>query len=66
MSQGNRWIGQVMIPLSSLCGGLLATNEYNRVYEAVSRGTETQGKELVKAIVNALARASRDRRSTHE
>lgn len=55
-----------MIPLSSLCGGLLATNEYNRVYEAVSRGTETQGKELVKAIVNALARASRDRRSTHE
>ena len=45
-----------MIPLSSLGSeSPLATNEYNRVYEAVSRGTEAQGKSLVQAIVDVQA-----------
>lgn len=62
MSQGAQWIDRVMIPLSSLDDTLppwLLTNEYNRIYEAVSRGTEAQGELIVQAITNALERARR-------
>ena len=59
MSQGAQWIDKVMIPLSSLddTPPWLLTSEYNRIYEAVSRGTEAQGELLVQAIINALGRA---------
>lgn len=58
MSQGKYWIDHVMISLSVLDDDpLLVTDEYNRVYEAVSRGTEEQGRALVAAITKALWRA---------
>jgi hypothetical protein len=58
MSQGEVWIDHVMAPLSAFGGRWpLETSEYNRIYEAVSRGTEDQGHRLVAAIGAAIERA---------
>lgn len=50
MSEGIAWVDRVMRPLA----GPLKTSDYNRVYEAVARGNEEQGKQLVRAILNVL------------
>jgi len=53
---GEPWIDRAMVPLSS---HHLGTDNYNAIYEAVSRGTPEQGARLVRAIVSILAKAEK-------
>ena len=50
--EGYPWIDRVMKPLSEM---VLAVGAYNRIYEAVGRGSEDQGRRLVRAIRDSLA-----------
>ena len=60
MSQGKQWIDAVMKPLSVTSTQVqkpsnARSNPYNRIYEAVGRGTEEQGRQLVQAILDYIA-----------
>lgn len=57
--QGPGWIDEAMAPLwrDDRLRRHLTTAEYNRIWEAVSRGTPEQGGALVEAIRGALVRA---------
>lgn len=50
MSAGQPWIDAVMTPLSDRSHG----GAYNRIYEAVGRGSESQGRALVAAILEVV------------
>lgn len=62
MSQGHRWIDEVMAPLSSIGprGKLIDAEIYNRIYEAVGRGTPEQGRALVAAICKLIDQAQKE------
>lgn len=47
MSEGERWIDEIMRPLSGI-----GANLYNPIYSAVARGTPQQGRQLVETILH--------------
>lgn len=53
MSQGEMWVGRVMWPLREAHQGV-PSHIYNRIYEAVGRGSEAQGKALVRAVLEFI------------
>jgi hypothetical protein len=58
MSQGERWADEIMEPLSpTMNGNGLSTEAFNRIYEAVLRGTQPQGLSLVRAVLDAMSAA---------
>ncbi len=55
MSQGQPWIDEITRALWDLKNEAEEhRNPYNRIYEAVGRGTEQQGRALVQAVLDLI------------
>jgi len=54
MSEGSYWIDAIAAPLA---GRRMPASQYNKIYVAIGRGSDSQGRELVDAITGALDNA---------